>query len=139
MEIPYSQEAETLYCNLNSFKILKPKSMFPIIKYNVTETYSKLPLSQEQEAFMKYCVRSLDKGAPIGINLIDYKNILTQNCVYCGDKATSIDRIDNSIGYTKDNVQPTCKMCNIMKYTFTEKDFLNKVRLIASRYMTKNN
>jgi len=36
-----------------------------------------------------------------------------------------IDRIDNSIGYTKENAVTCCKHCNIAKSTMTVDDFLS--------------
>lgn len=34
----------------------------------------------------------------------------------------SLDRIDNTLGYTKENVQLTCVMYNLCKHTFLEED-----------------
>lgn len=36
-------------------------------------------------------------------------------CVYCGDVASLIDRVDNSIGYVEGNCVPACSTCNRIK------------------------
>jgi hypothetical protein len=78
----------------------------------------------------------------------EFKELVLKDCYYCGTpplKETrnmsensifihnSIDRIDNSKGYIKENCVPCCEKCNGMKYTYTEKEFINQCSLIASR------
>lgn len=42
-----------------------------------------------------------------------------KGCVYCGAKKSelkiSLDRIDNSLGHTKENVVPACTICNLTR------------------------
>jgi hypothetical protein len=40
------------------------------------------------------------------------------NYIYNG-----VDRVNNSLGYTKDNCKPCCKMCNKMKGTMSLEEF----------------
>lgn len=66
-------------------------------------------------------------------------------CAYTGEKLTlkerhehtsftmSIDRIDNSIGYVKGNVQFVTKEVNWMKGRFTEKRFLEICKAVTER------
>lgn len=54
------------------------------------------------------------------ISLEDYSLLLNQSCYYCGRKlatikGVSLDRIDNQKGYSKDNVLPSCGICNIIR------------------------
>lgn len=46
-------------------------------------------------------------------------------------QTASVDRIDSSKGYTKDNIQIIHKMINVMKMHFSEKEFLSMCNLIA--------
>ena len=44
----------------------------------------------------------------------------------------SIDRIDNSIGYTKDNIQLVHKKINMMRGTLTVEEFIDFCKSISS-------
>lgn len=87
----------------------------------------------------------------------DWQKIVIQPCYYCGridmrsflnsnkninrvyledeitrydKKLNGIDRVDSSKNYTLENSIPCCKMCNWMKNSFSQKDFINKVKEI---------
>lgn len=50
----------------------------------------------------------------------EYKSIVASACYYCGcdlssQKGHSLDRKDNSVGYTKENVIPCCGGCNVIR------------------------
>ena len=68
------------------------------------------------------------------INLEEFRNIVSSACAYCGEseKRIGVDRIDNSIGYTKENSTACCKMCNYMKNKHSVTDFLSHIKKIAS-------
>lgn len=56
-------------------------------------------------------------GRKFDLTLKKYLEIISKNCHYCsadlmGSKGLSLDRIDNSKGYTLDNVIPCCGPCN---------------------------
>jgi len=57
------------------------------------------------------------KGLYNDISFEDALLILKNNtCVYCGDSnRVGLDRIDNNLGHTKDNVVPCCYECNTMR------------------------
>lgn len=81
----------------------------------------------------KYVLNRLKSGAKrrnlmFELTLEDVTNIISKQCNYCGETdSISIDRVDNKIGYTKENSVPCCTMCNMMKKDFDLKDFLQKV------------
>ena len=71
------------------------------------------------------------------LSLDEFKELILSNCHYCGSLPTNlysksyynvtyngIDRIDNSIGYIKNNVVPCCKMCNVAKNNNSHEDFM---------------
>jgi hypothetical protein len=67
-------------------------------------------------------------------------SIMLQNCAYCGIEPTldrvgairnGIDRVDNSVGYEPDNVNPCCSKCNKMKLDLHMRDFVEHVRKVA--------
>ena len=49
-----------------------------------------------------------------------------------------IDRADNSIGYSRDNVLPCCRACNRMKNAFSQKDFILKIIKINKKHGRQN-
>lgn len=64
-------------------------------------------------------------------------------CLYTGWTMTtktkdltlvSIERKDNAIGYTKDNVVLVCWCVNRAKATMSKQDFINMVKAIANNY-----
>jgi hypothetical protein len=71
--------------------------------------------------------------------------LFEQSCHYCGNepsnkrshpsyngpfKYNGIDRVDNNVGYKKENCVSCCKFCNLMKRVLSKKDFLNHVAQI---------
>jgi hypothetical protein len=45
------------------------------------------------------------------------RSLILQPCAYCGEREhrRSLDRVDNSRGHTKDNVQVACERCNYVR------------------------
>jgi hypothetical protein len=44
----------------------------------------------------------------------------------------SIERVDNSLGYVKENIALVCLACNMMKYTLDLKELLNWCKMITT-------
>ncbi len=70
-----------------------------------------------------------------------FKQIIKENCYYCGKKpqanangliCTGMDRVDNTKGYTEDNIKSCCKVCNIMKNNMQKAEFIEHIQLIIS-------
>ena len=72
---------------------------------------------------------SAQRGLLVGITFDEFQKIINSACSYCGDKdkRIGIDRVDNSLGYLKDNCVSCCKTCNFMKLSQTKEDFLDQV------------
>jgi hypothetical protein len=60
-------------------------------------------------------------------------------CTYCGEpiKTIGLDRVDNTIGYTFDNVVSCCKMCNFMKRGYSAAAFTSQCLKITNRQRSK--
>jgi len=78
----------------------------------------------------------------------EFRNLIFNNCGYCGAEPNNksknrygngdviysgIDRIDNAVGYEKDNCIACCKNCNRAKYKMSYKEFLNWIKNIYTR------
>jgi hypothetical protein len=71
-----------------------------------------------------------NRGLPMDLNFEEFKTIQHQPCHYCGksDRLNSVDRIDSSKGYVKNNVQSACHICNSMKSNLSDEDFINQIK-----------
>ena len=69
-----------------------------------------------------------------------WTEIIKKPCFYCGNinNTLGIDRVDNNIGYTKENAVSCCGICNIMKMSSTFEDFINRCHLISNNHPIKN-
>lgn len=92
------------------------------------------------------------RGIKFDLEYDDIKKIVVKRCYYCGLEYSNIskgrsdgnkcgvfyyngiDRIDSNKGYTKDNIVPCCKFCNIAKNTMSQYEFYNLVQRIHSYY-----
>lgn len=75
-----------------------------------------------------YITGARNRNLVFELDLDYFKNNWNKECVYCGDtiNGIGIDRIDNDIGYTKDNTVMCCEMCNKMKLHHSKQDFINQ-------------
>jgi len=95
--------------------------------------------------YLSYRARSKKHGIPFEISKKEFKEIIDQNCYYCGGKpemphthrsynglyiSNGIDRINSQKGYIKGNVVPCCKLCNTMKSNLSEEEFINHIKKI---------
>lgn len=79
-------------------------------------------------AYRMYRYRSERSNYPFDLSMEQFKDILSRNCYFCGQKETErlsgVDRIDNDKGYSVDNCVTCCKKCNMMKNTLNESTFI---------------
>jgi len=99
--------------------------------------------------YSNYKSRAKRKGWGMSLNFEEFKNLVTQDCHYCGlepkmcrmDRAKSrqglsrvyfngIDRLDSMEGYTLDNSVTCCEDCNKAKRNLSPEQFLELVRRI---------
>ena len=64
-----------------------------------------------------------------------FMNFWQKDCFYCGNKIETIglDRIDNKIGYIKENIISCCWICNKMKNQLSANEFINKCKVIGNK------
>lgn len=75
------------------------------------------------------------------LTLDEYKIIMTNICHYCDTILTSgfsLDRKDNNIGYTKNNVVPCCSKCNTFKRDLLTYAEMLKVISVLKELRNKN-
>lgn len=117
--------------NLNRGRT-KSCSRCPRIKNYTEAAFNKVYLS--------YSNMASKRGLCFELTKEDVRILTSRNCFYCGVEPgnlskskygtgsysyNGIDRMNNEIGYIKQNVVPCCKMCNFAKGKNSFKDFRN--------------
>lgn len=94
-----------------------------------------------KDVYREYVQKAKLRDIPFELSLDEASSLFTENCYYCGNPPQNkrtrnlgntvyyqgLDRVDNSIGYTLNNVVPCCRYCNSFKLDRTEEEFLNHV------------
>ena len=70
--------------------------------------------------FKRLKIHGPRKNKEVTVTLSEYLSLVSQGCSYCGadltfNKGSGLDRIDNSKGYTLDNVLSCCGDCNKLR------------------------
>lgn len=99
----------------------------------------------------KECEAKLRKSQPTSTRWRDFKsacrknrreNLLTREefmsfwqkpCTYCGNTTPTVnlDRLDNDVGYTIDNVAPCCIPCNRAKNTMSKEEYIEHCKNVV--------
>jgi len=91
------------------------------------------------EASYKYHITgSLKRGhGDFQLNFEEFQALVTSPCHYCNlrkdDEANGIDRVNNDLGYTKENCVPACWKCNRMKHFYHPEFFIEKCKIITKK------
>jgi hypothetical protein len=80
---------------------------------------------------------SIKRNKTWSLSIDEAMQFWNKSCFYCGDAVNGLhlDRIDSKKGYIFNNVVSACGICNIMKYTFSQDEFLNKIKQIYKNRM----
>ena len=83
-------------------------------------------------SYIKYKFNAIKRGIEFNLSKDDFAIYFQKDCYYCGDKINTfgIDRVNNKIGYIKENIVSCCTTCNFMKRADNELFFVthcNKV------------
>lgn len=84
--------------------------------------------------FLKYRLRAPKRGLEFTLTKEFFIKNVGVNCFYCDDiiEKVGFDRVNNDVGYIESNCVPCCFICNIMKRSQTQDDFLKKVLKISN-------
>jgi len=120
--------------------------------WRVEQLLEKTTLPEGMAAFNRvygnYKRHAEERGLSFELTKEDFSFLTKMNCHYCGAEPSNespahdcngsytyngIDRIDNSRGYTLDNVVPCCAVCNSMKGKLEYREFFEHIRKILNR------
>ena len=97
-------------------------------EYLKSETYFRT--ARDPKRMMKtLLMNATARGHCVEIDCEDLDRIASQPCQYCGELRKNgasyhTDRVDNNVGYTRDNCVPCCTRCNMMKKNLSVNAFL---------------
>lgn len=108
---------------------------------------SSLPPGQASfnKLYGKYKRRAIKGGRAFDLSEDDFRKITKELCTYCGSPPmheaynknmnesyiyNGIDRIDNKLGYVKDNYVSCCGTCNFLKHSLGINKFLSHIKKI---------
>jgi phage FluMu protein Com len=113
------------------------------IDYNNVKYKESVPLDYIglSKVYSSYISSANNRNLVFDLSLDLVKQTILSDCYYCGNKPSNsiklsndqfylyngIDRIDNTQGYTPENIRPCCVDCNYMKHINSEKDFLSRI------------
>ena len=88
-------------------------------------------------SFGAYRIRAENKGLSFDITKEQFETYKINPCYLCGKSGTNthmngIDRLDNTKGYTQDNIKSCCWVCNYMKKKCDYNELIQKLSLICS-------
>jgi hypothetical protein len=101
--------------------------------------YNKKYADSYSGRYRIYIASAKGRGITFGLDLGEFSEIIAQPCFYCGEtkERRGIDRIDNTLPYTKSNSTPCCKECNYMKKDMTVEQFISRVKKILTHQVSK--
>lgn len=102
--------------------------------------------------YNEYKKRSEKNGRSFSLSVEYFKKLINSNCTYCGEPPSNkkicrgngdyvysgIDRLDSCKGYEEENVVSCCKICNFMKKTMGQQEFLDHIEKIHNYQKEKN-
>lgn len=91
-----------------------------------------LPINTISYVFEKYQISAKKRNIPFQISKQNFDSCVKLDCYLCGKKNNNshqngIDRFNNEIGYTIDNIKTCCKTCNFLKKNYSYDQLINKL------------
>ncbi len=79
------------------------------------------------------------KSIEFDLTLEVFDQITKLKCYYCdsleNNGINGIDRIDNNLGYTQNNITPCCQICNYMKNNLSKDLFFEQIIKIYNKHL----
>lgn len=103
------------------------------------------------QLFISYKKAARDRGYLWDLTKEEFRFLTQNDCYFCGTPPNQtkqipgtsdfymyngVDRLDNTLGYTKDNCVPCCGQCNLAKGKLTYSDFIEMIRKIYNKHKT---
>jgi len=108
--------------------------------------------SAKNNLYYQYSKSAEKRNHTFDLTKEEFCDIVTAPCTYCGSQCqnrvkgggktsgdfyyTGVDRVDNTLGYTKENSVPCCRICNSMKLDMDVKHFIEHIKKIYNNIST---
>lgn len=137
LELDVNYSGLRQYCINNGFDFKKYITKYSRYKNNASKDggFKKL--------LKQYTDNAKIRNIEFSLSTEDFSKLVFGDCYYCnkepindiGNKLKTtiyngIDRVDNSLGYTKDNSVTCCTICNFMKRDLSLTDFFKQIETI---------
>jgi hypothetical protein len=104
--------------------------------------YPECFANHKSSLYCQYRNRAIKKQLDFLLTPEDYNVIIKKECYMCGKKTdqhhqNGIDRMDNTKGYTLENVNACCCECNFIKKDYLYEELINKMVLIYAKNRDK--
>lgn len=91
---------------------------------------------QRESKFSKYRSDAKYRGIEFKLTREQFDELVKLPCYYCGGftkgkTVNGLDRVRSSKGYVKSNVRPCCKMCNVGKLDYSEREYIEHCKKVA--------
>jgi len=111
-------------------------------------------LANMRRIFRDYKRIAKIRGHTFNLTEEQFAKLIKQDCHYCGAKPNNVakqnkcngsytynglDRVDNTKGYTLDNVVPCCITCNMAKGEKTIQEFNDWIKKVSDKLEAQNN
>jgi len=91
-------------------------------------------ICSSEKVFRRYQRQAKERNLAFSLTLDEFETLVNQVCVFCGERpAGGVDRRSNALGYSPENSQACCGICNKLKSSLNQFSFLAQVQKI-SRY-----
>ncbi len=103
------------------------------------------PGATMRKSFGESSRSAIVRGLDFSLTPEEFSRLTQSSCFYCGDSPAQvkrtifeeivlngIDRVDNNLGYSKENTVSCCKPCNFMKREMSWSDFTKRCARITS-------
>ena len=127
------KQLQTEYYAKNRQKRIENSQKWVALNKERAKETRKIYRNTKQGKLKQYINSAKSRNIEFNLTEEEVFNILDENCFYCGqEKSNGIDRIDSNLGYYKENCVPCCSICNYMKQSFSQLDFISQCKKISS-------
>jgi hypothetical protein len=98
--------------------------------------YKKERLDNLEISYKSHITKTLQRGyGDFKLTFEEFKKLVSSPCNYCkiynAEEANGIDRVNNDLGYTKENCVSACWKCNRIKHFYHPDFFIEKCKIIS--------